>query len=54
LIPTLLLPICWQSVVNLPKRFENIFGVIRGKAFTGAALASAYFLNFLNGRYLGK
>jgi hypothetical protein len=35
-------------VVNLPKTFENIFGVIRGKDFTGATLASADFLNVLN------
>jgi hypothetical protein len=49
LIPTLLLPICWQSVVNLPKIFENIFSAIRGKDFTGATLASADFLNVLHG-----
>jgi len=33
---------------------KNLLSVIRGKAFLGAALASANFLNFLNGRYLGK
>jgi hypothetical protein len=34
---------------KVPKTFENIFGVIRGKDFTGATLASADFLNVLNG-----
>jgi hypothetical protein len=47
--PTLLLPMCWQSEVNLPKTLENIFGTIRGKDFTGATLASADFLNVLHG-----
>jgi hypothetical protein len=46
---TLVLLICWQSVVNLPKRFENLLSVVRGKDFTGATLASADFLNVLNG-----
>jgi hypothetical protein len=49
---TLILLIYWQSVVNLPKRFENLLSVVRGKDFPGATLTFADCLNVLNDCYL--
>jgi hypothetical protein len=48
----LILLIDWQTVVNLPKRFENLLSVVRGKDFPGATLTFADCLNVLNDCYL--
>jgi hypothetical protein len=49
---TLILLIYWQSVVNLPKRFENLLSVVRGKDFTGATLTFTDSLNVHSDCYL--